>query len=179
MLRLAASQHRLLRRLRVKLEGSPLAELVTVLDTDGLGSFSLLGLLEIALSVSEEKKVRDASQLLFLWCSSWTNSNNSDSVFSAPLLVQWLLDLLYISYPCYGLVFLRVIPPPPMCFSPLVARSPRFMATSATRFSNLPVAVEAGNPRKPRKRRLPARPSPKPCPSWNTRRARGYFRPGT
>lgn len=64
-------QHRLLRRLRVKLEGSPLAELVTVLDTEDVGSFSLSGLLEIALSAAEDKKVRKMTATpLLLWCST-------------------------------------------------------------------------------------------------------------
>ncbi|CAB1107264.1 unnamed protein product [Ectocarpus sp. CCAP 1310/34] len=47
----------LLRHLRVKLEESSFAEVMVVLDPDGLGSFSLQGLLEVALSTFEDKKI--------------------------------------------------------------------------------------------------------------------------
>ncbi|CBJ31683.1 conserved unknown protein [Ectocarpus siliculosus] len=47
----------LLRHVRVKLEESSLAEVMVVVDPDGLGSFSLQGLLEVALSTFEDKKV--------------------------------------------------------------------------------------------------------------------------
>ncbi|CAM9502376.1 unnamed protein product [Ectocarpus sp. 12 AP-2014] len=47
----------LLRHLRVKLEESSLAEVMVVVDPDGLGSFSLQGLLEVALSTFEDKKI--------------------------------------------------------------------------------------------------------------------------
>ncbi|CAM9465279.1 unnamed protein product, partial [Ectocarpus sp. 8 AP-2014] len=41
----------------VKLEESSLAEVMVVVDPDGLGSFSLQGLLEVALSTFEDKKI--------------------------------------------------------------------------------------------------------------------------
>ncbi|CAN0343330.1 unnamed protein product, partial [Pylaiella littoralis] len=47
----------LLRRLRVKVEDSPLTELVTVLDPDDIKSISLSGLLEVALSNVEDKQI--------------------------------------------------------------------------------------------------------------------------
>ncbi len=54
----AASNFRLLRHLRVKLEEEPLAQVVTILDPDDVGSLSLERLLEAALSTVEEKQVR-------------------------------------------------------------------------------------------------------------------------
>lgn len=54
----AASNFRLLRHLRVKLEEEPLAQVVAILDPDDVGSFSLERLLEAALSTVEEKQVR-------------------------------------------------------------------------------------------------------------------------
>ena len=50
-------QFRLLRHLRVKLEESSLAEVTAIVDHEDVGSFSLVDLLETALSTTEEKKV--------------------------------------------------------------------------------------------------------------------------
>lgn len=64
LLLLTPDRSRLLQHLRVKLEESSLAEVMVVVDPDGLGSFSLQGLLEVALSMVEDKKVQEASYLL-------------------------------------------------------------------------------------------------------------------
>lgn len=50
--------HRLLRRLRVEIDGQALAEVIAILDTEGTECFSLEGLFEVALSVVEQKKVK-------------------------------------------------------------------------------------------------------------------------
>lgn len=44
----------------MKLEESPLAEVVAILDPEDAGSFSLVDLLEAALSTAEEKNVRSS-----------------------------------------------------------------------------------------------------------------------
>lgn len=60
LLLLTPDRSRLLRHLRVKLEESSLAEVIAVMDPDDVGSFSLQGLLEVALSTVEDKKVQRA-----------------------------------------------------------------------------------------------------------------------
>ncbi|CAM9116657.1 unnamed protein product, partial [Hapterophycus canaliculatus] len=47
----------LLRRFRIKLEEPPLAEVITIIDPNDVGSFSLKGILEAALSTVEEKEI--------------------------------------------------------------------------------------------------------------------------
>lgn len=54
---LCCGQHRLLRHLRAKVEESTLAEVMSILDPEDAGSFSLGDLLQAALSTAEEKKV--------------------------------------------------------------------------------------------------------------------------
>ncbi|CAM9455588.1 unnamed protein product, partial [Laminaria digitata] len=77
----------LLRRLRVKLDGQALVEVVAILDTEGTECFSLEGLFEAALSVVEEKKVAKVhaavSEQIFTPSSRGGKRKNSEEAKAA------------------------------------------------------------------------------------------------
>lgn len=120
----------------MKVEDSPLTELVTVLDPDDIKSISLSGLLEVALSNVEDKQVRNASPAT-LRCSCSTNNGSDSLLFSRGSTVVGRIT------PKSMFAFI-VLPPPYRAL--VVVRSQRFTATYVNRFSD--PAVDCGNLRR-------------------------------